>query len=46
MTNKEFIQKINSLQSSWTATVYEEYEKMTLGDLHLMAGGPKSKIAG
>ncbi|XP_067940045.1 dipeptidyl peptidase 1-like [Watersipora subatra] len=44
--NAEFIDTINSVQSSWRATHYKVYETKTLGDLHMMAGGPKSKIAG
>ena len=44
--NFEFIDSINSLQSSWRATHYKHYEDLTLQDMYMMAGGPKSKIAG
>lgn len=44
--NLEFIDSINRVQSSWKAVKYDHYEGFRLGDMYLMAGGPKSKIAG
>ncbi|GAB6025551.1 hypothetical protein CHUAL_011282 [Chamberlinius hualienensis] len=38
------IKKINQQQRSWTAGVYEEFEKNTVLDMLMMAGGPKSRI--
>ena len=34
----EFVDKINSRQSSWTAGIYKEYESMTIGDLIQRSG--------
>lgn len=35
------IQQINSVQKSWTAKAYKEYEQMTWGQMLLRAGGAK-----
>ncbi|GAB6031115.1 hypothetical protein CHUAL_007922 [Chamberlinius hualienensis] len=40
----KLIEKINSYQKSWTAGPYEEFEKMTMYDMYMMSGGPKSRI--
>lgn len=37
--DRDFVERINGIQSSWEATVYPEYEKMTLGDHLKRAGG-------
>jgi len=42
--NEEFINKINSAQSSWTAKAYPEFEKYTLSEMYARAGGPASVI--
>ena len=39
--NHEFVDKINSVQSSWKAGVYEEYNGMTVEQLMRRAGGPR-----
>ena len=39
--NHEFVDQINSVQSSWKAGVYEEYNGMTVEQLMHRAGGPK-----
>ena len=39
--NHEFVDQINSVQSSWKAGVYEEYNGMTVEQLMRRAGGPK-----
>lgn len=44
MYNLDFVDAINSVQKSWKATAYKEYEKLTLGDLHRRAGGRHSRI--
>ncbi|XP_078588019.1 dipeptidyl peptidase 1-like isoform X1 [Branchiostoma floridae x Branchiostoma japonicum] len=43
-TNLDFIEQINSAQSSWQAVVYPEYEKFTRNDLIRRAGGRKSRL--
>jgi len=42
--SNEFINKINSAQSSWTAKSYPEFEKYTLSEMFARAGGPASVI--
>ncbi|CAH2225561.1 dipeptidyl peptidase 1 [Pelobates cultripes] len=42
--NLGFVEQINMVQKSWTATVYPEYEKMTLQNLVRRAGGKHSRI--
>jgi len=42
--NDEFINKINSAQSSWTAKAYPEFEKYTLSEMYARAGGAASVI--
>ncbi|XP_018408749.1 PREDICTED: dipeptidyl peptidase 1 [Nanorana parkeri] len=42
--NPAFVEQINSVQKSWTATVYPEYEGMSMEDLLKRAGGRKSRI--
>ncbi|KAM3875464.1 dipeptidyl peptidase 1 [Diretmus argenteus] len=42
--NPDFINSINSVQSSWKAAPYPEHETYTLEDLHYRAGGPASRI--
>ncbi|XP_078077939.1 dipeptidyl peptidase 1 [Mustelus asterias] len=42
--NVEFVKMINTVQKSWTAKVYEEYEKFTIQDLFKRAGGHNSRI--
>ena len=44
--NFDFINKINSVQSSWKATNYEFMEGKKISDLVRMAGGKKSRIYG
>uniref|UniRef100_UPI00398E39E4 dipeptidyl peptidase 1 n=1 Tax=Pristiophorus japonicus TaxID=55135 RepID=UPI00398E39E4 len=44
MSNLDFVKAINTVQKSWTAKVYEEYEKFTIQDLINRAGGHKSRI--
>ena len=39
--NREFIDQINSAQSSWKAVVYEEYSGMTTAQLISRGGGLK-----
>ncbi|CAF0785362.1 unnamed protein product [Brachionus calyciflorus] len=43
-TDKDHIEKINSIQSSWTATHYDFLNEMKISDLIKMAGGKKSNI--
>ncbi|XP_075054810.1 dipeptidyl peptidase 1-like [Mixophyes fleayi] len=43
--NPTFLEQINSVQKSWTAKAYPEYERMSMEDLLRRAGGRKSKIA-
>ncbi|XP_030633069.1 dipeptidyl peptidase 1 isoform X2 [Chanos chanos] len=42
--NMDFINAINSVQSSWRATLYREHEAFTIRQLIQRAGGPASKI--
>ncbi|XP_075054808.1 dipeptidyl peptidase 1-like [Mixophyes fleayi] len=42
--NPTFLEQINSVQKSWTAKAYPEYEGMSMEDLLRRAGGRKSKI--
>ncbi|MCL4159226.1 UNVERIFIED_CONTAM: hypothetical protein GTU68_040437, partial [Idotea baltica] len=44
VNNHDFIEKINSIQSSWTAKAYPEYERYTLEEMFRRAGGPGSVI--
>ena len=37
--NAAFVQQINSMQSSWHATLYPKFEGKTLGELFRMRGG-------
>ena len=39
--NHEFVDQVNSVQSSWKAGVYEEHNGMTMEQLMRRAGGPK-----
>lgn len=39
--NQEFVNKINSVQNSWKAAVYNKYRGMTVAQLIARAGGPK-----
>ena len=39
--NQEFVNKINSVQNSWKAAVYNKYRRMTVAQLIARAGGPK-----
>ncbi|XP_006118433.1 dipeptidyl peptidase 1 [Pelodiscus sinensis] len=41
--NFDFVKAINAVQKSWTATIYKEYETLTLEELTRRAGGPKSR---
>lgn len=43
-TDREFVEKINGKQSSWTATHYDFLNQMKISDLIKMAGGKKSRI--
>ncbi|KAM8975300.1 dipeptidyl peptidase 1 isoform 2-T2 [Pelodytes ibericus] len=43
-SNLGFVEQINSVQKSWTATVYPEYEQMSIQDLIRRAGGKNSRI--
>lgn len=42
--NMDFIDSINSVQQSWTATHYPEHETYTLQELLNRAGGPASRV--
>ncbi|KAF6720914.1 Dipeptidyl peptidase 1 [Oryzias melastigma] len=42
--NQDFIQLINSVQSSWRAAPHPEHETYTLQELHYRAGGPASRV--
>ncbi|XP_050736886.1 dipeptidyl peptidase 1-like [Eriocheir sinensis] len=42
--DRDFVERINGIQNSWKATVYPEYEKMTLGDHLKRAGGRVSTM--
>lgn len=39
--NYEFVKAINTIQKSWTATRYIEYETLTLRDMMTRGGGRK-----
>uniref|UniRef100_A0A8D2LA51 Dipeptidyl peptidase 1 n=1 Tax=Varanus komodoensis TaxID=61221 RepID=A0A8D2LA51_VARKO len=43
-TNDDFVRAINSVQKSWRAKTYKEYEGLTLEDLIRRAGGLHSRI--
>ncbi|GIY48332.1 dipeptidyl peptidase 1 [Caerostris darwini] len=43
--DKRFIKQINSIQKSWTATVYPELEGLPISDLIRRSGGLKSRIS-
>ncbi|XP_072899465.1 dipeptidyl peptidase 1 [Hemitrygon akajei] len=43
-SNVDFVKAINTVQKSWTAVVYEEYEKFTILDLNKRAGGLGSRV--
>jgi len=40
----EAVKRINSVQTSWRAGVYPEFEKLSLADIENMKGGEKSTI--
>ncbi len=42
----EYVDQLNSARSTWKATHYEEYEKMTLQTMIRRAGGLKSRVHG
>ncbi|XP_029458150.1 dipeptidyl peptidase 1 isoform X2 [Rhinatrema bivittatum] len=42
--NLDFVNAINSVQKSWTATRYKEYELYTLEEVHRRAGGRNSRV--
>ncbi|NP_001080511.1 cathepsin C L homeolog precursor [Xenopus laevis] len=42
--NHDFVKQINTVQKSWTASVYPEYEGMSIEDLVRRAGGRNSRI--
>lgn len=42
--NHKFVQTINAVQKSWTATIYKEYEKLTLREMKQRAGGYRHSI--
>ncbi|XP_069495602.1 dipeptidyl peptidase 1 [Ambystoma mexicanum] len=44
MYNQDFVDAINSVQKSWKATMYPEYEMLTLGQLLQRTGGRSSRI--
>lgn len=37
--NPDFVEAVNNAQNSWVATVYPEYEKLTLQEHLARAGG-------
>ncbi|XP_067842427.1 dipeptidyl peptidase 1 [Heptranchias perlo] len=43
-SNLDFVKTINTVQKSWKAKVYEEYEKFTILELIRRAGGHSSRI--
>ncbi|KAG7261125.1 hypothetical protein CRUP_004313, partial [Coryphaenoides rupestris] len=43
-TNADFIDDINSAQSSWTAAYYPDHEKYSRKDWFYRAGGPASRV--
>ncbi|XP_029812360.1 dipeptidyl peptidase 1 isoform X1 [Suricata suricatta] len=42
--NHDFVKAINSVQKSWTATTYKEYETLTLREMIRRGGGPSQRI--
>ena len=46
VNNPDFVAAINNVQKSWTATQYRQFEDMTVGSIHRMLGGPKSRVIG
>ncbi|XP_071781508.1 dipeptidyl peptidase 1 [Centroberyx gerrardi] len=42
--NRDFVDSINSVQSSWKAASYPDYETYSLEELLYRAGGPASRI--
>ncbi|XP_043928142.1 dipeptidyl peptidase 1 [Protopterus annectens] len=42
--NADFVAAINTVQKSWTATRYKEYETLTIQELMKRAGGRSSRI--
>ena len=44
-TDHDLIKKINSVQNSWTAKLYPEYDGMTVEQMIRRAGGKKSRVA-
>ncbi|XP_077983802.1 dipeptidyl peptidase 1-like isoform X2 [Glandiceps talaboti] len=42
--NNEYINSINSIQKSWTATVYDDYKTMSLKEMKQRAGGHHTGI--
>ncbi|XP_006895337.1 PREDICTED: dipeptidyl peptidase 1 [Elephantulus edwardii] len=42
--NHNFVETINSIQKSWTATAYKEYEILTLRDMIRRSGGHNQKL--
>lgn len=42
--DQEFIDRINSAQSLWTAKVYSEYEQFTIGQLERRRGSVKNQL--
>lgn len=43
-TDKDYINRINKIQSSWKASHYDFLNKLTVGELIKMAGGKKSRL--
>jgi hypothetical protein len=43
-TDKDYVNRINKIQSSWKATHYDFLNKLTVGELIKMAGGKKSRL--
>nr|XP_003219399.1 PREDICTED: dipeptidyl peptidase 1 [Anolis carolinensis] len=44
VNNFDFVKAINTVQKSWKATTYEEYEALTLEDIVRRAGGLSSRF--
>ncbi|RWS06917.1 Dipeptidyl peptidase 1-like protein [Dinothrombium tinctorium] len=42
--DQDFIKQINNVQKSWKAAVYPHFENLSHRELHLMRGGPRSRI--
>ncbi len=42
----DYIEQLNNARSTWKATHYEEYEKMSLQTMVRRAGGLKSRVHG